>query len=250
MPDVDALEGHNTSASATMDVRSWVHQPAGVGGGPTRVVLSVAWATPQRKVPAVAALALPLLSLEAAGALDRAELVERLDSMTRHDPLTGLLNRRGWDDTLGRELSRVGRTGRPLSVAILDLDRFKVFNDTHGHVVGDQLLKGAASAWSSVMRSSDVLARWGGEEFVVLMPETSPEEAELVMGRMAARTPMDQTFSAGVVTVDHEVDPDALVAAADRAVYRAKALGRDRVEHGDPPDRRPTGAVGADYRSV
>ena len=238
VPDVEALADHNTSASATMGVRSWVHQPAAVAGGPTRVVLSVAWSSPKRKVPSMAALALPLLAMEAAGALDRSELVDRLDSMTRHDPLTGLLNRRGWDDHLTREIARVARTGRPLSVAILDLDRFKAFNDAHGHLVGDQLLKAAASAWSSVMRSSDVLARWGGEEFVVLMPETATADATAVLARMAERTPMDQTFSAGLVTVTTDVDPDALVAAADRGVYRAKSLGRDRIEVADPPPAR------------
>jgi diguanylate cyclase (GGDEF)-like protein len=122
-----------------------------------------------------------------------------------------------------------------LSVALLDLDRFKAFNDTHGHLVGDQMLKAAASAWSGALRTSDVLARWGGEEFVVLMPETSTADAGMVLARMAERTPMGQTFSAGLVTVDHDVDPDALVAAADEAVYRAKAGGRNRVEISDPP---------------
>jgi diguanylate cyclase (GGDEF)-like protein len=236
--DVDALTDHNTAASTAMGVRSWVHQPAGLRGGGATVVLSVAWFRPRRRVPAPAALALPLLANEAASSLHRAELVDRLDAMTRQDPLTGLVNRRGWDDHLTREIARVGRTGRPLSIALLDLDRFKAFNDAHGHLVGDQLLKAAAGSWSGALRTSDVLARWGGEEFVVLMPETSSEDAEAVLARMARRTPMDQTFSAGLVTVTTVVDPDALVAAADRGVYRAKSLGRDRIEVADPPPTR------------
>jgi diguanylate cyclase (GGDEF)-like protein len=235
VPDVDALTDLNTSASTTIGVRSWVHQPAGLVVDDTTVVLSVAWSRPRRKMPIPAVLALPLLANEAASSLDRAELVHRLDAMSRQDPLTGLLNRRGWDDQLTREIARVGRTGRPLSVALLDLDRFKAFNDAHGHLVGDQLLKAAAGAWSGALRTSDVLARWGGEEFVVLMPETGAEDAEVVVARMARRTPMDQTFSAGIATVTTAVAPDTLMNAADAAVYRAKALGRDRVEIADAP---------------
>jgi len=235
VPDFDALTDHNTSASATMGVRSWVHQPAGLDPDSITVVLSVAWSAPRRKVPSTAALAMPLLAIEAATSVERAELVERLDALTRQDPLTGLLNRRGWDDQLTREIARVGRTGRPLSIALLDLDRFKAFNDANGHLVGDQLLKAAAGAWTGALRTSDVLARWGGEEFVVLMPETGTEDAEVVVSRMARRTPMDQTFSAGIATVTTAVDPDTLLRAADEAVYRAKALGRDRVEIATPP---------------
>jgi diguanylate cyclase (GGDEF)-like protein len=244
VPDFEALDDHNTSASAAMGVHSWAHQPAGLDPDSITVVLSVAWSAPRRKLPSAAALAMPLLAIEAASSLDRAEMVDRLDALTRQDPLTGLLNRRGWDDHLTREIARVGRTGRPLSVALLDLDRFKVFNDAHGHLVGDQLLKAAAGAWSGALRTADVLARWGGEEFVVLMPETSPEDAEVVLTRMADRTPMDQTFSAGIVTVTTAEDPDTLMRAVDQAVYRAKAHGRDRVEIATPPHTATARTVG------
>jgi diguanylate cyclase (GGDEF)-like protein len=142
------------------------------------------------------------------------------------------MNRRAWDDHLAREVTRTGRTLRPLTVAVLDLDHFKAFNDQHGHLAGDQQLKAVASSWSGALRSSDVLARWGGEEFAVLMPDTAPDEARRVLGRLAGCTPMEQTFSAGFVTTDEEQDPHRLMAGADAAVYAAKAAGRDRVVQG------------------
>ncbi len=238
--DTEADEATRGGVSEALGMRAWVHQPGVAPGGLHATVdLVVAWASPRRRISAETSFALPRLADEVAAIVDRAHLVERLDAMTRLDPLTGLPNRRGWDDHLTREIARVGRTGRPLSVAILDLDHFKRFNDAHGHLVGDQLLKAAASAWAGALRTSDVLARWGGEEFVVLMPETETRDAEIVMARMAARTPMDQTFSAGLVTTTASVDPDALVAAADEAVYRAKEGGRDRIEVGAAPPQVP-----------
>jgi len=237
--DTEASEVTRGGVSEALGMRSWVHQP-GIGpGGRPAVDLVVAWTTPRRRVGAQATFALPLLAGEAAAIVDRADLMERLDAMSRQDPLTGLLNRRGWDDHLTREIARVSRTGRPLSVALLDLDRFKAFNDLHGHLVGDQLLKAASGAWTAALRTSDVLARWGGEEFVVLMPETDTEDAELVLARMAGGTPMGQTFSAGIITVTTAVDPDTLLRAADEAVYRAKGLGRDRVEIAILPNAAP-----------
>lgn len=233
--DTEADEATRGGVSEALGMRAWVHQPGIAPGGSATLDLVVAWAAPRRRISSQATFALPLLADEVAAIVDRAHLVGRLDALTRQDPLTGLLNRRGWDDHLTREIARVGRTHRPLSVAVLDLDRFKDFNDTHGHLVGDQLLKAATSAWSGALRTSDVLARWGGEEFVVLMPETGREDAEAVVARMARQTPMGQTFSAGVVTITDAVDPDALVAAADQAVYRAKARGRDRIEVAAPP---------------
>lgn len=233
--DTESCEPGRSPVSEVLGVRAWVHQPGVAPGGGGIVDLVVAWREPRRRLAGLPAFALPRLADEVAALVDRGNLVERLEAMSRQDPLTGLLNRRAWDDHLTREIARVARTGRPLSIAVLDLDRFKAFNDAHGHLVGDQLLKAAASAWTGALRTSDVLARWGGEEFVVLMPETTSADARLVVARMAGATPMDQTFSAGIATVTAGVDADALVAAADAAVYRAKAAGRDRIEVADPP---------------
>lgn len=214
-------------------LRGWAHQPV-ARHGTVPVVLSVAWDDPDPRPRAPVRAALELLAAEAAAAIDRADLLGRLDRLARHDALTGLVNRRAWDDHLGREVARSARTGRPLSVALIDLDRFKAFNDLYGHLVGDQLLKAAAGAWLDRLRAADVLCRWGGEEFAVLMPDTPAEEARQALDRLARATPMGQTFSGGFVTHVGEVAPEALMTGADQAVYRAKAAGRDRVVEGRP----------------
>jgi diguanylate cyclase (GGDEF)-like protein len=161
--------------------------------------------------------------------MQRADLLARLDELTRTDELTGLPNRRAWDDVFERELAAARRHGQPLSVAMLDLDHFKAYNDRHGHLAGDGLLRDAAAAWLQHLRASDVLARWGGEEFVLLLPgTTAPQAAELVL-RLRGLLPDNVTFSAGVAASDGSVSARALLNAADQALYDAKAAGRDRV---------------------
>jgi diguanylate cyclase (GGDEF)-like protein len=110
---------------------------------------------------------------------------------------TGLYNRRRLDEELERDLRRAERTGEPLSLLILDLDHFKQFNDISGHVDGDRLLKEVASRWTAELRRGDVLARFGGEEFVVLMPACPIDRAVQVADRLRALTPGRQTASAG-----------------------------------------------------
>lgn len=214
----------------------WLHQPVERDGA-VRVVLSVAWDQATWRPRGTHRAALELLAAEAASALDRADLLGQLDRLARHDPLTGLVNRRAWDHLLEREVTRSGRTRAPLTVAIIDLDRFKDFNDLHGHLVGDQLLKSAAASWMATLRSADVLCRWGGEEFAVLMPDTPAEEARQVLARLAAATPMQQTLSAGFVTHAGPAHPESLMTGADLAVYRAKDAGRNRIEEGAPAPR-------------
>ncbi len=225
--------GVDPDGSAPFGLPGWVHQPVARDGA-VRVVLSVGWDAPDPRPRAPARAALELLAAEAAAAIDRADLLERLDRMARHDSLTGLVNRRAWDDVLSREVARSARHGSPVSVAILDLDHFKAFNDLYGHLIGDQLLKAAAGAWLDRLRASDVLCRWGGEEFAVLMPDTPAEEALQALERLTGATPMGQTFSAGFVTAIGDVAPEALMTGADQAVYRAKDGGRDRIVQGRP----------------
>ncbi|WP_229076449.1 GGDEF domain-containing protein [Actinoplanes sp. DH11] len=149
--------------------------------------------------------------------------------LARSDELTGLPNRRAWNDELPRALERARRDRSPVTVAILDLDRFKTFNDTHGHPAGDRLLKAAAAAWHSALRDVDLIARHGGEEFVVLLPGAGPAEARQVLARALAVTPLGQTFSAGVAVWDRTETSDELLARADAALYAAKAGGRNRI---------------------
>ena len=161
------------------------------------------------------------------------EQAEQLASLAQHDALTGIPNRRAWDGELPVAMDRARRDGVPLSVALLDLDHFKDFNDGHGHQAGDRLLKSATAAWAATLRGTDLLCRYGGEEFAVLLPDATAEQAAEVVQRMRAVSPQEQTFSAGLACWDGQEISDELVARADRALYAAKAAGRDRIVDGD-----------------
>lgn len=153
-----------------------------------------------------------------------------LDRLARTDALTGLSNRRIWEEQAPRELARAGRSGSPLCVALLDLDRFKEFNDTHGHQAGDQMLRDASVAWLERLRPSDLLARYGGEEFLVLLPDCALEEAGMVIDRLRRGTPSGETCSAGIAQWDGKESLEHLLGRVDEALYRAKQGGRDRSE--------------------
>jgi len=127
--------------------------------------------------------------------------------------------------------------------AILDLDHFKKFNDTYGHPAGDTLLRGAADGWVPKLRAVDLLGRYGGEEFIVLLPASSGPEAATVIDRLRDATPSGQTFSCGVATWDGQESGEEMIARADRALYEAKAGGRNRtVVQGDEPALAAAGA--------
>lgn len=158
-----------------------------------------------------------------------ADLTTRLEGMARADHLTGLANRRTAEAELSRAMDRGGRGADALSVAVLDLDRFKDFNDRFGHHAGDELLVGAARAWSSCLGAGQILARLGGEEFLVVAPALAPGGLAEVVDRMRELTPRAQSFSAGIASWDGGEDGAALVARADGALYEAKATGRGRT---------------------
>ncbi|WP_179855057.1 GGDEF domain-containing protein [Paractinoplanes atraurantiacus] len=154
----------------------------------------------------------------------------QLRALAHNDALTGIPNRRAWDLELSREMAKATRSGEPVAVALMDIDHFKRFNDTHGHPAGDRLLKEAAAAWRDQLRAGDLLARYGGEEFGVLLIGQSLETATAVLDRMREATPQGQSFSAGVALWDGREIPEQLVARADEALYEAKHQGRDRVK--------------------
>lgn len=163
---------------------------------------------------------------------EREELLAQVEALARTDALTGLPNRRAWDEHLEAELERSRRTGDPLSLAMVDLDHFKRFNDTHGHVTGDELLTEVAGAWRRALRTGDVLARYGGEEFAVLLPGCGTEEAVPLLERLRAATPRGETCSVGVATCVAGDSATSLGSRADAALYEAKRTGRDRVAVG------------------
>jgi diguanylate cyclase (GGDEF)-like protein len=148
---------------------------------------------------------------------------DELAALAHHDPLTGVANLRLFEIELEREMARAKRHGWPLCLITLDLDDFKGYNDDHGHVAGDRLLKSAASAWAEVLRTEDVIARLGGDEFVALLPDCSSTEAEQVIQRLRAATPLGQSCSTGIACWDGKESAEQLRELADRGMYDAKS---------------------------
>ncbi len=165
-----------------------------------------------------------------------ARLVARLEDVARSDALTGLLNRRGFEELMARELERAARVDRPVSLLVCDLDHFKAVNDSFGHRQGDRALQDFAALVARDGREGDGAARIGGEEFAVILPDTDAREAYLVAERLRRRVRAEVvqlgrplSVSIGVATgPQHGADADALLHSADQALYLAKRLGRDR----------------------
>ena len=168
------------------------------------------------------------------------QLQEELTRLANTDVLTGLLNRRRFMECASTEFARAERYRRELAILMLDIDHFKSINDTHGHAAGDQTLKAMAHCMQQVLRTSDWPARWGGEEFAILMPETTLAGAALLAERLRAElaalvievpgAPLRFTISAGVTArIDDDRHFMALMERADAALYAAKHAGRNRV---------------------
>ncbi len=169
-----------------------------------------------------------LLAVEASVTLQRLELLAKLEEIAQTDELTGLPNRRAWHERIPTELARASRGGESLSVAMLDLDHFKHYNDTHGHHAGDRLLKQVASFWSNELRQTDVLARYGGEEFALALPASPLDQALKIVERFRTAIPDGQSCSAGLASWNGTETAEELLDRADRALYQAKRAGRNR----------------------
>jgi diguanylate cyclase (GGDEF)-like protein len=216
-----ALRARRDAIAAWFDVH-----PRALAGLPAEVVETMA----QR------------LDAELAASGKLAELqstVQRWEELARTDPLTGLANRRAAEERLAQECDRARRYGHPLTVLLADVDHLKAVNDGHGHPVGDLLLREVAGRLRRVVRGSDLVARWGGDEFLVTCPETDAESARLVAAKLVRTA--QEAFVAGGVEIDcgvsvgwstgtgGEVDARVLVRAADQALYRSKQQGRGRA---------------------
>ena len=165
-----------------------------------------------------------------------------LERLATRDGLTGLANRRYFDETLQAEWARAMRQKQPLSLLMVDVDNFKAYNDAHGHLGGDECLKRIAVAVAAEMRTNDLVARYGGEEFAVILPNQSLKGAAIVAERIRSRVELLRlpnrfardgriTVSIGAATAlgASDADPSQLVATADAALYRAKHMGRNRI---------------------
>jgi diguanylate cyclase (GGDEF)-like protein len=178
-------------------------------------------------------------SLNEASARREFLLERRLQVEANTDLLTGILNRRALQQVAEEEIARSLRYGQPLSLLLLDLDRFKSLNDRFGHDMGDRALQLSASSFRDSLRSSDRVARWGGEEFLVLLPSTGLAEASLLAQRLRRNIeeltlpsgvePVRWTVSVGVAQLEPGQGWIELLARADKALYRAKEEGRNRV---------------------
>ncbi len=163
----------------------------------------------------------------------------RLDELARTDPLTGLLNRRAMSEQIEVEMRRVARTGRPFALLVVDLDDFKAINDEHGHAVGDHALRFVADRMLGSLRAQDQAARWGGEEFLLMLPETDLETALAVAERlrelvadppmMVEDRPLCTTATFGVTVYQPGDTVHDAVRSADRALYQGKQGGKNRV---------------------
>lgn len=183
-------------------------------------------------------VALQTLAAALASALWRAELIERVERQSLTDRLTGLGNRHAFDEELGRRLSEARRSGAPLTLCLLDIDRFKSFNDDFGHRAGDDALAAVAAAVAGACRDADIPARYGGEELAVLLPATTLHDALSVAERIRAAVQATEvvfrrvTVSVGVASTAGDCSAELLIEAADRALYEAKEAGRNRVVAG------------------
>jgi diguanylate cyclase (GGDEF)-like protein len=200
-------------------------------------VVAAEWGRgPDARIPELTVASVHQAVTHAALTLRNTRLLDEVRRLATRDELTGLANRRLFEETLTLEVGRHRRTGAPLSVVALDVDHFKHINDELGHPAGDHVLRQIAGALRGGTKAFDVPARTGGDEFLVLLPGcpvadvTRVAERLRAVARRAVGPDLTVTLSAGTATIpDDAVDATQLLAAADSALYRAKRTGRDRV---------------------
>lgn len=215
-------------AALAAEIGSLMWQPVLRGDEPIAVII-VKWPYRVDRVAERTARAVELLADETSVALVQEEMRAELHALAHTDPLTNLPNRRTWDEQLAvlGEVARV--TGDPAVVALIDLDHFKAYNDRHGHHAGDDHLREFARRARATLRGTDLLTRWGGEEFAVALPACAEADAGPILNQLRHAVPGDQTCSIGWAAWDGVEPLDELLARVDDALYAAKEAGRDRI---------------------
>ncbi len=222
VPDSQRDARLSRRSRADHDTRSVLVHPFG-HDGVVHGVLELGWREPRPEIPSQLHAGISLLAQEIGWAIERADLMNTLRRNATTDSLTGMGNRRAWRDRLPEMLDG------PLCVAIADLDHFKAYNDSFGHIAGDTLLKSLGESWRRLIRPDDLLVRWGGEEFAIALPDCALDNALEVLERLRRSVPMGQTASMGVAVRCPDEPIDALMARADASLYEAKRSGRDRI---------------------
>lgn len=199
---------------------------------PTLLAFSV-WSDVGSGARLLAVVSIAILLLILWGSLMLISMIEQqaalLADLARRDGLTGLPNRRTWDFKLDRMAARMDEHGLPLTVAMLDLDNFKAYNDHHGHPEGDKVLVECTRVWHAELEPPALIARYGGEEFAVLLPDTTVGDAASILEGLRRATPPGQTVSIGYAQREPGEPITDTVDRADQALYRAKSEGRDRI---------------------
>ncbi|WP_426563742.1 diguanylate cyclase [Angustibacter sp. McL0619] len=228
LPDAQAFSAVSKALAELSGTRAVLCQPV-TSDGRTVAILLIGWLEPAQSLDERIGSLVSTLAAETGAALTGAMLRQRLESLATTDPLTGLVNRRGWHERLQVLIGQVKRSGESLTLAVADLDHFKAYNDANGHEAGDELLRGFADLTTGTLREVDLVARWGGEEFAIALPGSKADEAVLALERLRAGVPGGQTCSFGLATWDGVESLTACLARADQALYRAKVAGRDRI---------------------
>jgi diguanylate cyclase (GGDEF)-like protein len=220
--DLPAARPVNPDISSATGARSFAFEPVMVDGRAV-AVLTVGWREHAPRLGSRERQMVAIAAHEAAVALQRLAAIRRLETAALTDALTGVANRRAFDQCLPQEIERARRSGQPLALATMDLNQFKVVNDREGHEAGDHLLRASADAWSEVLRGTDMLARLGGDEFAMLLPGCDSAGVAAVADRLREVLPHASGCGVGTAVWDGEESASSLMARADGSLYEDKA---------------------------